>query len=60
MGYREALKKLQKGSPPWVQEEKPAGGGGAPNKDKKGDGKGKKEGKDNKDKKEATDGGTGL
>ena len=42
-----------------MQEEKP-GGGGAPKGDKKGDGKGKKEGKDNKDKKEATDGGAGL
>ena len=54
VGYREALKKLQKGSPPWAQKKKLAGGGGAPNKDKKRDGKG------NKDKKEATDGGTGL
>lgn len=59
VSYREALKKLQKGNPSWAQEEKP-GGGGAPKGDKKGDGKGEKGGNDDKDKKEATDGGVGL
>ena len=57
VGYREALKKLQKGGQ-FYHEEKP-GGGAPPKKGDKGDGKGKDKGKDNKNK-EATDGGVGL